>query len=1266
MASAFPIQLVDDDEEIGFDWDAAVREIDVACEATSSSAPSTRNISHNAQPYRGIADTLVSGKDCKSRQSTLDKFISREGPRKPLEEVHINQSEFSGAGERDFHVKIDREAAKTWIYPVNVPHRDYQFSITKTALFSNTLVALPTGLGKTLIAAVVMYNYFRWFPEGKIVFAAPSRPLVMQQIEACHNVVGIPQECTIDMTGQTTPLRRAEHWKEKRVFFVTPQVLEKDIQSGICAVKFIVCLVIDEAHRAMGNFAYCVAVRELMDVPVQLRILALSATPGSKQRSIQQVIDNLNISTLEYRNENDQDVCSYVHNRKIELIEVAMGKDVADIDVLLLSVIRPYIARLCALQVLHNRDITAWSSFKLLDRRETFRKAPPQNVSHVKYGEVEGYFGVLITLYHIRKLLSIHGVKPAYDMLEEKLQKGPFARIMGRNEVIHQIKLLMQRSLSHEAPSPKLVKLLEVLTDHFNSKDPLSSRVIIFSNFRGSVSDIMSKLETIGEHVKPTEFIGQSSGKSRKGQSQKLQQAVLKKFRAGEYNVIVATSIGEEGLDIMEVDLVICFDANVSPLRMIQRMGRTGRKQDGRLLVLACEGSEVKGYKQKLGTCISMKKHLHNGGITSFNFHPSPRMVPHVLSPEVQFVELSIEQFVHRNKTMKEDPSMQSHKRVDKLLDFEIHLLAKYFLTVGDCTMKPSLIAFPSCQSFPSRMHKVKHSFRTGILIDMMQQLQGISYTGNSRIISVEDEASPFLCSGGGVISIDQSGKDKKNHVHFHLFSSEFASVDPLGRVSIMSAPILPYRGEVNSLPPQPETQLMKSISTDEDCDAEASDIVGRRLSILGDYTIKRDQTDAQLSPRLTNFILKGVVPESPDCGKENGEEDINSLVPEFISPTKPSNGFLLKTSCSEKCEVVCANNGCTTQNSACAAKGIHTPGVNIKTRGIPNASPNIPEEIHAPSIDLTSDYCRKEWHLNSGNKTATVEKEKPRKLKRLRRYRDLSINNMEHKSIVDVDPSVSSPRYPHSTDTENKIDEVIAFIDEEAGVSSSSDVAGYEEDEEEGDSSYDDSFIDDKISLSEDTQAEASKVDMMSVYRRSLLSQSPLVGQPEYFNNTGLMTNTTENGNSANRPAKSNSIQLSRYGMHSITTCLDSNQQNPKGILSSANLCSSSRPSEIDHWRRSQKRKLSSCRAKIIAPINLDKQFARSDAEGTESFLTGEGDKTEPHGDVFGDDDFFAGLDLDAVEAQATLFLKSKAEKQTHKQSTYNDPGSPTFDLGI
>ena len=96
---------------------------------------------------------------------------------------------------------FDSEAGELWIYPTNYPIRDYQFNIVQKALYTNTMVCLPTGLGKTFIAAVVMYNFYRWYPDGKIVFLAPTKPLVTQQIEACYRVTGIPLEHAAEMTG---------------------------------------------------------------------------------------------------------------------------------------------------------------------------------------------------------------------------------------------------------------------------------------------------------------------------------------------------------------------------------------------------------------------------------------------------------------------------------------------------------------------------------------------------------------------------------------------------------------------------------------------------------------------------------------------------------------------------------------------------------------------------------------------------------------------------------------------------------------------------------------------------------------------------------------------------------------------------------------------------------------------------------------------------------------------------------------------------------
>ncbi|KAI3736079.1 hypothetical protein L6452_15611 [Arctium lappa] len=592
MASDASIQMIDDDDD--FDWEAAVREIDVACDEATNKQSSTAATT-SAAPFgssnlqMGSGPKTENNKPSSSRQSTLDRFIGFTGSKSANQDaIHDAQDKVECDDERVSSVRIDHEAAKTWIYPgvhnngddvgemiiwqkllealrvwndqtfqeliwkakaaadlegkENVPVREYQVSITRTALFSNTLVSLPTGLGKTLIAAVVMYNYFRWFPEGKIVFAAPSRPLVMQQIEACHNIVGIPQEWTVYMTGQTMPATRADLWKAKRIFFVTPQVLEKDIQSGkslesdsvgSCVMKQLVCLVIDEAHRASGNYSYCVAVRELMAVSVQLRILALTATPGSNHQTVQQVIDNLQISSLEHRSESDPDVSPYVHERKIELIQVAMGKDAVEANSLLMDVIRPLAARLSSMGVLPKRDIQALSPRDFLISREDFRKAPPHNLPDYKRGEIEGIYGALITLSHIRKLLSAHGIGPACEMLEEKLKQGyllvdlilkkwfsqhamahirvgvmfvpqaattiigkcllfsahilcnewcgyvkgvsfgSLARLLRSNEALDKAKRIMKQSLSHGALSPKFTKMIEVLIEHFSMSHDL-------------------------------------------------------------------------------------------------------------------------------------------------------------------------------------------------------------------------------------------------------------------------------------------------------------------------------------------------------------------------------------------------------------------------------------------------------------------------------------------------------------------------------------------------------------------------------------------------------------------------------------------------------------------------------------------------------------------------------------------------------------------------------------------------------------------------
>lgn len=153
--------------------------------------------------------------------------------------------------------QFDHYSGKEWIYPSNYPERAYQRNIAWKCLLRNTLVALPTGLGKTFIAAVVMYNYYRWFPSGMVVFMAPTKPLVTQQIRACFDIMGFDRNDICDLTGSIAPAKRYPLYRTKRVVFASPQVIQNDLVGGHCPVERIVCMVIDEAHRAVGEHAYC-------------------------------------------------------------------------------------------------------------------------------------------------------------------------------------------------------------------------------------------------------------------------------------------------------------------------------------------------------------------------------------------------------------------------------------------------------------------------------------------------------------------------------------------------------------------------------------------------------------------------------------------------------------------------------------------------------------------------------------------------------------------------------------------------------------------------------------------------------------------------------------------------------------------------------------------------------------------------------------------------------------------------------------------------
>lgn len=586
------------------------------------------------------------------------------------------------------HHAMDFENLKTYIYPTNFEIRDYQYNIVERAFYDNLLVALPTGLGKTFIASTVMLNFLRWFPISKIIFMAPTRPLVAQQLKACCSIAGIPSSKVAILLDKTRR-NRAEIWNSRQVFFTTPQVVENDLASGVVNPKSIALLVIDEAHRAKGNYSYNNVVKFINRFSDSYRILALTATPASDVEGVQQIIDNLNISKVEVRTEQSIDIVRHMKRKTVERKTCYPSSEITECIELLAEGITPVLNTAKERGLL---DLTDPTRINFLQCMEISRKivANPTIPEGLKWSNyfILQLLGMVGQCY---RRLNIYGIRSFQSYFNEKFLEfktkwnakkstnklnadfyfsDPITTLMDRVE-----ELLKTLTYGH----PKIEALMEELDDFFKNHETAGSRVIIFTEFRESALEIVQCIEKANDNRKPHIFIGQSKEKEKfdvenfgkkkqKGQtkkkkderpstrsssenaqmtgmSQKLQKEIIKKFKKGVFNILVATSIGEEGLDIGEVDLIICYDSTSSPIKNIQRMGRTGRKRDGKVLMLFSSNEESK-FDKAMGGYEYIQQHIMKGDF--IQLRPQHRMIPDEYKPEavkqlIQIPEENIE-----------------------------------------------------------------------------------------------------------------------------------------------------------------------------------------------------------------------------------------------------------------------------------------------------------------------------------------------------------------------------------------------------------------------------------------------------------------------------------------------------------------------------------------------------------------------------------------------------------------------------------------------
>ncbi|KAI3320098.1 type III restriction enzyme [Xylariaceae sp. AK1471] len=630
-----------------------------------SNSPANAQASHNPARHTTFQPgPRIGGPSASFRQTTLfGQTVQVDEDSGPVQSSRNRVFRADLPPEPPTHHELDHEALKTWIYPTNLgPTRDYQFSIVKNGLFNNTLVALPTGLGKTFIAATVMLNYFRWMKTAKLIFVAPTKPLVSQQVDACFHIAGIPRSQTTLLTGEVAPALRAEEWSSKRVFFMTPQTLENDLSAGFADPKSIGLLVIDEAHRATGNYSYVKVVTFLRRFSSSFRILALTATPGSKVEAVQEVIDGLGISHVEIRTENSLDIKPYVHQRDEDIVLLDPSDEIIFIKDLFSKALKPLVDKLSSQNIYYGRDPMALTTYGLVKARKDWFAGAGRNANQGVKFMMMAVFSILSSLAHTIKLLGFHGIKPFYDSLtqfrdeiEGKGQKASkFKRQIVEDASFQEMMTKMERWVRSDdfVGHPKLTHLSDTVLNHFmdagegrEGSASSNTRIIVFSEYRDSAEEIVRVLNTHQPLIRAAVFVGQADSKRSEGMKQAEQIQRIQKFKEGEFNVLVATSIGEEGLDIGQVDLIICYDASASPIRMLQRMGRTGRKRAGRVVLLLMRGKEEDNYAKSKDGYEKMQLMICDGSRFNFRHDLSTRIVPRDVRPEVDMkaVEIPVE-----------------------------------------------------------------------------------------------------------------------------------------------------------------------------------------------------------------------------------------------------------------------------------------------------------------------------------------------------------------------------------------------------------------------------------------------------------------------------------------------------------------------------------------------------------------------------------------------------------------------------------------------
>jgi len=479
----------------------------------------------------------------------------------------------------------------------NFTPRLYQQTIFASCIAKNCLVVLPTGMGKTNIFLMLAAQRLREHPESKILFVGPTRPLIDQYRKVFEEYFEFPKEKYATFTGMIAPEKRKAQWNSATIIFSTPQGMENDILNGMISLKEVSLLGFDEAHRATGEYSYVWIAKQYMKVARYPRILALTASPGSDLEKISEVCNNLFIEDIEVRTDEDADVKPYVKEISITYEKVQLPPELKEIQEVLKKCFLSKLNEIKKQGYLPSSNIDSYSKKDLLALQASLMGELSRGNKDFNMMKSVSLAAEALKVMHAIELIETQGIIQLQTYLRGIQESAVTSKTKAVQNLVKDVyfrtAMLKTESLTKkEFVHPKLTRLVELIKQEISSP---TKKLIIFTQYRDSGSEIVSTLNTL-ENVKAELFVGQAK-KNGTGITQKKQMEMLEQFKKGVFNVIVMTSVGEEGLDIPKVDTVIFYEPIPSAIRYIQRKGRTGRQEEGKVLILMTEGTRDVGYR---------------------------------------------------------------------------------------------------------------------------------------------------------------------------------------------------------------------------------------------------------------------------------------------------------------------------------------------------------------------------------------------------------------------------------------------------------------------------------------------------------------------------------------------------------------------------------------------------------------------------------------------------------------------------------------------